>query len=519
MKKTSQTRKKKSAAQAMVEFALALPILLLVVYGLIETGRLIFIYASVVTAARQAARYGSATGDNGTGTKYYNDCSGITAAANSVAFIQAFTNISISYDGGPGTSSLGNCPFPSGSSHPENGDRILVSVSAQYSPIVPLLPFKPFTITSESNRTLLVGASIAVNSTPQGYNGGSPAGLVLGKIGSPDNYTYLGERITYYFTLQNTGNVPIEGPFRIDDDKIGTFYCTGVIDPLPANMSSAANCSPAYYYITMADLSSPEVTNHAAATAEGSAVVSNQAVYTVSFLPQPALTLAKSGTPPFTIAAGQQIQYDFVLTNTGNTPLSAPYSISDALIGSNWSCPSTPSPLSMNSSVTCTGTYALKNPDINNQTVTNTATASAFYNSQVVTSPSATATVQIPPLLLVLSANPTSVNAVGQVVTYTYTLTNQTTTSMSSITVTDTRGASGIACLASLAPGQTASCTHAYSVTQTDLNSPTSSFSNTATAAAGKKTGSNSATVSVAIANQAQRTLTKSIANLPKSGN
>ncbi|MGE5251945.1 MAG: TadE family protein, partial [Bacteroidota bacterium] len=52
----------KSKAQAMVEFALALPILLLVVYGLLESGRLLFIYASVVTAARQAARYGSATG-------------------------------------------------------------------------------------------------------------------------------------------------------------------------------------------------------------------------------------------------------------------------------------------------------------------------------------------------------------------------------------------------------------------------------------------------------------------------
>ena len=61
----------------MVEFGLALPILLLVVYGLIESGRAVFIYASVATAARQAARYGSATGDNGAGTLYYNDCSGI----------------------------------------------------------------------------------------------------------------------------------------------------------------------------------------------------------------------------------------------------------------------------------------------------------------------------------------------------------------------------------------------------------------------------------------------------------
>src|SRR5512143_4259638 len=85
----------KSPAQAMVEFALALPILLLVVYGLIETGRLLFMYASVVTAARQAARYGSATGDIGTGTRYYNDCNGIEAAARKLEFIQRFSSITI----------------------------------------------------------------------------------------------------------------------------------------------------------------------------------------------------------------------------------------------------------------------------------------------------------------------------------------------------------------------------------------------------------------------------------------
>src|SRR5512135_1252251 len=102
MPKSSQKTRKRTTAQAMVEFALALPILLLVVYGLLETGRLLFMYASVVTAAQQAARYGSASGviESGT-TNYYNDCTGIVAAANRVAFIQTFSKIDISYDSGP----------------------------------------------------------------------------------------------------------------------------------------------------------------------------------------------------------------------------------------------------------------------------------------------------------------------------------------------------------------------------------------------------------------------------------
>src|SRR5512143_3462477 len=98
-KRTSKV-KRKSKAQAMVEFALALPILLMVMYGLIESARLIFMYASVVSAARQAVRYGSVTGDNGSGTPYYNDCDGIRGAAKRLGFLQSYSDadIQISYD-------------------------------------------------------------------------------------------------------------------------------------------------------------------------------------------------------------------------------------------------------------------------------------------------------------------------------------------------------------------------------------------------------------------------------------
>ena len=45
--------------QAMVEFAFVLPILLLVVFGLLEVGRLIFIYSSITNASRNASRHTS----------------------------------------------------------------------------------------------------------------------------------------------------------------------------------------------------------------------------------------------------------------------------------------------------------------------------------------------------------------------------------------------------------------------------------------------------------------------------
>ncbi|MEJ2352363.1 MAG: pilus assembly protein [Anaerolineales bacterium] len=50
------------AGQGMVEFALTLPVLMLLMLGIIEFGRLLFTYSAVTTAGREAARYGPAAG-------------------------------------------------------------------------------------------------------------------------------------------------------------------------------------------------------------------------------------------------------------------------------------------------------------------------------------------------------------------------------------------------------------------------------------------------------------------------
>src|SRR5688572_17286906 len=93
----------KNRAQAMVEFAIALPILLMLLYGILEAGRLLFIYSSIVTASRQAVRYGSATGIGPNGVPRYQDCAGIRASANRADFLNAFQDedIHIFYDEGP----------------------------------------------------------------------------------------------------------------------------------------------------------------------------------------------------------------------------------------------------------------------------------------------------------------------------------------------------------------------------------------------------------------------------------
>jgi Flp pilus assembly protein TadG len=46
-----------SQAQALVEFALVLPLLLLLLVGIIDFGRALFVYSEVSNAAREAVRY------------------------------------------------------------------------------------------------------------------------------------------------------------------------------------------------------------------------------------------------------------------------------------------------------------------------------------------------------------------------------------------------------------------------------------------------------------------------------
>ncbi|HEX2981595.1 MAG TPA: TadE family protein, partial [Anaerolineaceae bacterium] len=65
---SSQSNRQNPRGQGMVEFALALPIILMVIFGIIEFGRLLLSYSAVFSASREAARYGAAVGDNGGGT-------------------------------------------------------------------------------------------------------------------------------------------------------------------------------------------------------------------------------------------------------------------------------------------------------------------------------------------------------------------------------------------------------------------------------------------------------------------
>jgi len=148
--------RKQLKAQALVEFALIFPLLMFLVYGLIEVSLLAFTYASVNTAAREAARYGSAVGDNNNngGTEQFKDCDAIKVKAEKIGVLADIQDddILIQYDKGPGTSVYATCP----PSDVELGDRIIVKIDIEYHPLIPMVGF-PSTIPmhAESRRTIV----------------------------------------------------------------------------------------------------------------------------------------------------------------------------------------------------------------------------------------------------------------------------------------------------------------------------------------------------------------------------
>lgn len=165
---------RRERAQAIVEFAIALPVLLMLLIGIFEVGRMIFIYAAVNNASREAARYASAYGKGDNNLLKYKDCESIRSMAKRSAFFARITdaNIDIRYDTGPTDSRytdgfgpntaaerslLTQCDQSTGEDNidADTGDRVIVTITAAYTPIVRLIPISARTFESSSARTIL----------------------------------------------------------------------------------------------------------------------------------------------------------------------------------------------------------------------------------------------------------------------------------------------------------------------------------------------------------------------------
>lgn len=146
-------------AQALVEFSIALPVMLLMLVGIMEVGRMIVTYALVNNASRDAVRYASAVGqgDASPNNTKYNDCAAIKGIAAKSAFIVALSSVTIKYYDAAGTY-IGTCDATSGADPDISVDssyRVTVEVNASYKPVINLIPIGQKNFKAISSRTIL----------------------------------------------------------------------------------------------------------------------------------------------------------------------------------------------------------------------------------------------------------------------------------------------------------------------------------------------------------------------------
>ena len=363
------------------------------------------------------------------------------------------------------------------------------------------------TATDVDSSTVKSGSSTVVVEASQ-----ATSTLSIVKSTNSSGYGAAGDVIDYTYLVTNTGTTDLTG-VAVSDNLV-----SGVICPSSTLAPSASETCSGSYTVTQANVDAGSVTNIASASAlappDSTGVTSNTSTVTVDASnATTGLSIVKSTNSSGYGAAGNVIDYTYEVTNTGTTDLSS-VAVSDNLV-SDVSCPSTT--LAPSASETCTGSYTVTQADVDHGSVTNTASASAVSppNSTPVSSGSQSVTVDASlatsALSIVKSTNSTGYGAAGNVIDYTYDVTNSGTTTLSNVGVTDNKIADVSCPDATLAPGASETCTGSYSVTQADVNS--GSVSNTATANAtdphsnAVASGSSSVTVD---ANQATSTISLS---------
>lgn len=161
-------RRTDSRGATLVEFALVLPILLVLLFGVIEVGRMVAIHTSAMTAAREGARFGTAVGTSDSGVARYLDCNGIKEAARSRIILTTLADedIIVTFDKGPEQAPYADCEADGVLPDPTaltvaSGDRIVVQVSTTFESPVPLISnlISARTIESTQSRTIFKGGS------------------------------------------------------------------------------------------------------------------------------------------------------------------------------------------------------------------------------------------------------------------------------------------------------------------------------------------------------------------------
>ena len=234
-------------AQAMVEFMLILPVLLLILLGIIELGRMFFALTEAASASREASRYGAAIGPSETGIVRYLDCAGMRSAAQRVVVLSNLpdSDISIAWDRGSTDQTFATCAAPPTAPDIHLGDRVVVTVSLLYRPLVPLVPLPSFPIVASAARTILIDIAAGPTATRGGMSytetPTTPTTPTPGDTPTP-TVTPTGPTPTPTET-QDPGSTPLTS-------ATATLVPTATPIPAPGSFGVTVNCTNGNLHLT-----------------------------------------------------------------------------------------------------------------------------------------------------------------------------------------------------------------------------------------------------------------------------
>lgn len=307
--------------------------------------------------------------------------------------------------------------------------------------------------------------------------------LSLDKTASATTYAATGDTITYAIEVSNAGNLTLENVV-VTDPALGLTCNIGTLAPSASDDSCVGT-----YDITQADIDAGSFVNLASATAMGAATVTSEVTVTGPAR-SAVFTLAKTPRDDTNVAAGTEVTYSHLVTNTGNVTLTN-ITLTDmhTSAGGTQSLGFTPSnviaSLAPGASVTVTTAYTLTQADIDaGADITNTVTGTATSPAGTTVAP-ATSNASVDPEDQNASLNVVktetdgsgSFNNLPATETFTFEVTNDGNATLTGFVLTD--DLTGFSCaLADIAPGASvttcadnAPLSTTYTVQQSDVDS------------------------------------------------
>ncbi|HMQ37536.1 MAG TPA: LPXTG cell wall anchor domain-containing protein [Micropruina sp.] len=318
--------------------------------------------------------------------------------------------------------------------------------------------------TATASGTPPTGEPVTNDSTVTTSIPAAPAMSFDKQAGTPSGNT-AGSTIEYTFVLENTGNVTLTD-VGVSDPKVGAVDCA-VATLAPEETTTCT----ATYTLTQADVDAGHVSNTAIATGtppNGGDPVTPEDSTDTPIPAEPSISLVKTAGTPSGNNAGSTIEYTFLVTNTGNVTLTS-VNVSDPKVGAV-DCPV--DVLAPQESTTCTATDTLTQADVDAGQVVNTATASGTPPTGEPVTGDSTVTTPIetnPGIALVKSSDAAGTLKQGDLVNFSFEVTNTGNTTLTGVVVTDPMVGTTECPSDTLAPSESMTCTAAaYRVTEAD---------------------------------------------------